>query len=136
MANDVESDKKRPSEENILCVIEKTIDMEALIDSDSYNNFSLRQIVYHHKERDRYELYTPLVAVNETSHTLMLCGHDGKDVHAIGPKKNLLVDLRCLIKDGMHVRIDGYQISQMIDLTAIDMHKVLPLRPDRKQKTN
>jgi hypothetical protein len=57
--------------------MEKVTSQELLADS-KYNNFSLRSIIFHHSARQRFEIYIPIVAVNETNHHIDLCSVEGK----------------------------------------------------------
>jgi hypothetical protein len=54
-----------------------------MLEECRYNNFSLRQIIYHHGARQRYELYTPFVAVNETSNDINILNKDNKLVNQV-----------------------------------------------------
>ena len=46
-----------------------------------------------HTAREKYEIYTPLIAVNETDHRIILQSHDKKSSLELPPKKNLIVGL-------------------------------------------
>jgi len=52
-------------------VIEKTKGSKQLPDT-SYSNFGLRQKIYHHLASHVYEIYNPLVAINETPHLITI----------------------------------------------------------------
>ena len=60
--------------------MEKVTSLE-MLEECRYNNFALRQILYHHGARQRYELYTPFVAVNETSLDITILNKDNKVVN-------------------------------------------------------
>ena len=62
-------------------------------ESSNYENLSLRQPVFLHTAREKYEIYTPLIAVNETDHRIILQSHDKKSSLELPPKKNLIVGL-------------------------------------------
>lgn len=78
----------------ISCVLEKNISQGALTETP-YNNFSLRGKVFYHQITCFYEIYAPMMAVNETNESInlfqaSLTKHKNADTHkmqslAIGP---------------------------------------------------
>lgn len=84
-----------PDPELINCVFERQLGPGCLFDTD-YNNFGLRKKIFHHRCCYTYEMYAPLIAVNQTNHTILLSGKNKSDNlidHKLPPKSNAYINL-------------------------------------------
>ena len=124
--------------EQINCVLEKQLGPGCLVYTE-YNNFSLRQKVFHHRCCYAYEFYVPLVVVNQTAHRINIfdkrTGPRGKEQgylrdYSLAPKANAYVNLtaKSFAKQKIRIQIPGHEPSASIDLKQSGTHGILAMQ--------
>ena len=82
-----------------------------------------------------FEIYVPLIAVNETGHRIDLCATDSRPLNLLDPKKSTFVNIRNLTKEIVKCKIKGFKYSKHIDLSiaGVDFGYQMVQNPDEKQ---